>query len=186
MINKIGALVLILILSPLIGGGYGIIHDQITYTISPEYFTKFKFYQFGFVEFFGASPRLGAIFVGFLATWWMGLPIGIILGAFSLLFANAKQMLKNWLRAIGVTIVITLLTSAIAVTIWLIKEAAYPSDFSTYPLPYFVPDNVPINNLKAFFTVGTIHNFSYLGGLIGLIGGCIYLYKGYKKTKNHP
>ena len=27
----------------LIAGAYGILHDQITYAISPEYFTQFKF-----------------------------------------------------------------------------------------------------------------------------------------------
>ncbi len=31
----------------LLSGLYGIIHDQISYTVSPEYFTKFKFQQFG-------------------------------------------------------------------------------------------------------------------------------------------
>lgn len=29
-------------LAPLIGGLYGILHDQLTYTISPEYYTKFN------------------------------------------------------------------------------------------------------------------------------------------------
>jgi hypothetical protein len=35
----------------LIAGVYGILHDQITFTISPEYFTEFKSAQFPYVDF---------------------------------------------------------------------------------------------------------------------------------------
>jgi hypothetical protein len=31
----------------LLSGAYGAIHNQVSYTVSPEYFTKFKFVQFG-------------------------------------------------------------------------------------------------------------------------------------------
>jgi len=51
---------------------YGIIHDQITYSISPEYYTKFKFYQFGLIKSpndFVHNPRQMAIIVGIMATW---------------------------------------------------------------------------------------------------------------------
>ncbi|MFT6321394.1 MAG: hypothetical protein ACJAT4_002324 [Granulosicoccus sp.] len=41
--NKFLAFLLILILAPVLAGIYGIIYDQITYTISPEYYIKFKF-----------------------------------------------------------------------------------------------------------------------------------------------
>ena len=36
----------IVLLSILIAGLYGVVHNQISYTVSPEYFTKFKFEQF--------------------------------------------------------------------------------------------------------------------------------------------
>lgn len=45
--NKLKVFLLIIILPTIIAGFYGILHDQLTYTISSEYFTKFKFYQFG-------------------------------------------------------------------------------------------------------------------------------------------
>lgn len=38
--------VLLMILACLIAGVYGALHNQISYTVAPEYFTKFKFYQF--------------------------------------------------------------------------------------------------------------------------------------------
>jgi hypothetical protein len=52
-------------------GIYGILHDQITYSISPEYFTRLKFHQFHYANF-GLPTRIFVGEVGFLATWWVG------------------------------------------------------------------------------------------------------------------
>lgn len=50
MIYKLLSFLLIIFVSPFIAGLYGVLHDQLTYTIAPEYYTKFKFYQFGLWE----------------------------------------------------------------------------------------------------------------------------------------
>ena len=44
-------------LGAVLAGLYGILHDEITYTISPEYFTRLKFYQFDYADF-GLPPRV--------------------------------------------------------------------------------------------------------------------------------
>src|SRR5688572_4894387 len=79
---------IIILIGCIVAGLYGIIHDQLTYTISPEYYTKFKFYQFRLAdegdEAIFQSPRLWVSLVGFMATWWTGIPIAVILGLFSL------------------------------------------------------------------------------------------------------
>lgn len=56
----------------LIAGTFGILHDQITYTISPEYFTRMKFDQFKVWDM-GFPRRVFVAEIGFLATWWVGL-----------------------------------------------------------------------------------------------------------------
>jgi len=45
--KKFFVFVFLVLFAILLSGLYGIIHDQISYTVSPEYFTKFKFQQFG-------------------------------------------------------------------------------------------------------------------------------------------
>lgn len=55
----------------LFAGIYGILHDQVTYTLAPEYFTRFKFTQFSYANF-GLSDRLFVAIIGVLATWWVG------------------------------------------------------------------------------------------------------------------
>jgi hypothetical protein len=58
-------------LGALIAGPYGVAHDQVTYSISPEYFTRLKFQQFEYANF-GFPPRFFVAEIGFLATWWVG------------------------------------------------------------------------------------------------------------------
>src|SRR5262245_58028888 len=53
---------------------YGILHDQVTARVCVEYFT------IGHPPYFNTdSPTLLALGWGFLATWWVGLPLGILL-----------------------------------------------------------------------------------------------------------
>src|SRR5512137_2235558 len=60
------------LIGALVAGGYGVLHDQVTYSIAPEYFTNLKFKQFHFANL-GLGDRVFVSAVGFLATWWVGL-----------------------------------------------------------------------------------------------------------------
>lgn len=177
--NKFVALILLLIIAPILGGVYGIIHDQITYSISEEYYTKFKFIQFN-LENWGLgknigtgkapeiilnSPRFGVTIVGALATWWVGLIMGIFLGIIGLIHRNGKMMFNSSIKAIVLAAGIALLTGLIGFTygkFFLVKN----------PPNWYLPDN--LIDRDHFVMVGSMHNFSYLGGIIGLICGIIY------------
>ncbi|HEX8575109.1 MAG TPA: hypothetical protein VF677_02340 [Flavobacterium sp.] len=69
--KKLGVLFLTIMIATLIAAVYGALHDQITYSISSEYFTVFKFDQFGFLDWGNNSPRLTTALIGILATWWV-------------------------------------------------------------------------------------------------------------------
>src|SRR6202521_2478913 len=59
------------VVGSLLSGLYGILHDQATYSISHEYFTRLKFLQFHYANI-GLPPRVFVAEIGFLATWWVG------------------------------------------------------------------------------------------------------------------
>ncbi len=67
----------------LIAGCFGVLHDQVTYTISPEYFTRMKFEQFAVWDF-GFPRRVFVSEIGFLASWWVGLIAGWFLARLAL------------------------------------------------------------------------------------------------------
>jgi len=166
----------IIILGCVIGGLYGIIHDQLTYTISPEYYTKFKFYQFGLAasgnEAIFPTPRLQVSLVGFRATWWMGLFIGIILGILGLFHTDNRQMFLITMKAMLMTMAVALATGFIGLAYgkWVLAKNG---------VTWRLPQN--LINKENFIAVGSMHNFSYLGGAAGLIVAIIYSIRQRKK-----
>ncbi|MGB3468316.1 MAG: hypothetical protein WBA74_23725, partial [Cyclobacteriaceae bacterium] len=68
--QKILVFIAIVLISPVIAAVYGIIHDQITYTLSSEYYTNFKFIQFGLspthTTWHPDSPRAVVALVGIM------------------------------------------------------------------------------------------------------------------------
>ncbi len=73
----------------LISGFYGAAHNQISYTVSPDYFHAFKFIQFEMPA--NLHNRLGAAIVGWEASWWMGVLIGIPILSVALIMPGANS-----------------------------------------------------------------------------------------------
>jgi hypothetical protein len=169
--KKVFTVFLISILAALLAGIYGILHDQITYNISPEYYTKFKFIQFNiYPDHFGT--RTSVSLVGFFATWWFGFISGFILGIVNLLKKDWRIMLKASFKSIFITLITTL---TIGIFGLIYGEFFLSEDSKSNFESWFIPEDVI--DFKNFIVVGTIHNFGYIGGIIGLVLGVIYSYK---------
>ena len=169
MAKKIGILILVIFLSIIIASIYGILHNQISYSISSEYFTKFKFEQLGFWDYaFGNNNRKKIAFIGILATWWFGLLIGLIHGIVGLFQQTHKIMWKSTLGAIIWNLGIAIGIGIIGI---LIGKFIVANLNLTWDFPADLIDK------KNFIAVGTMHEFSYVGGIIGLIYGILYQLK---------
>ncbi|WP_299112780.1 hypothetical protein [uncultured Winogradskyella sp.] len=169
MINKVFVLFGVVVLSVVIASAYGAIHNQITYSISEEYFTKLKFNQFGLWNgAFGNNGFKKSAFVGVLATWWFGAIIGLIIGILTIFIFNFNKKLKIILKQVFLVLVFAVLAGIIGFLVGklFINDLGMNSNF--------------ISNLddpKAFVIAGSIHNFSYLGGLVGLFYSVFHLFK---------
>ena len=164
--RKFGILTATIFITIILAGLYGIIHDQITYSISPEYFTKFKYQQFGFEPAWFGGHRQTVAFIGFLATWWMGLFIGALLGLIGLIFSNYKMMLK----AITIGIKITFITAVLFALVGFFWGKYHLINTG---VDWWLPDG--LINTDQFIIVGSIHNSSYLGGIVGILLAIIYM-----------
>jgi hypothetical protein len=176
MRKKIGHLILIVIISVFLASIYGIIHNQISYSISPEYFTKFKFEQFGIIKFSIDFPRYCAGIVGVASTWWFGLLIGLIIGIVGFFLPTTKMMWKSAFGAIIRTFIIAIGFGIIGI---LVGKLIISNLNTTWNIPADLTDQ------KSFLTSGTMHSFSYLGGVIGLIYGIMYQLKIKKANAQH-
>lgn len=111
------------------------------------------------------NPRIQVSAVGFMATWWMGLPIGLILGLVGLIHADKNTMLRVTMGAIILTIIVAFITGLVGL--------AYGRLYLAYTrVNWWLPNNLV--DIKNFIAVGSMHNFSYIGGLTGLIAGIVY------------
>jgi hypothetical protein len=159
---KVVLVPVLLVIACLFAGSYGAIHNQISYTVSPEYFTQFKFHQFRIAE--GTPHRIGVAIVGWNAAWWMGIVIGIILIPFGLLIRGNANYFWGMIRVFGIVTLTTLLTGLAALALaYVFLDSDNVGRISRYGNE--ITDDV------AFARAGTMHNLSYLGGLAGIITG---------------
>ena len=162
------------VIACLFAGTYGALHNQVSYSVSPEYFTKFKFHQFGLIHF---QDRLGAAFVGWEAAWWMGIVIGVVLIPLGLVIRGNVNYFLGMIRVFGVVALTTMLVGLAALAIaFLILDADNVGEISRYGNE--ITDDV------AFARAGTMHNFSYLGGLLGIVTGGLIIFRFRRRVDN--
>lgn len=153
----------------LIAGIYGIVHDQITFSIGPEYFTEFKFQQFFYLP--KDQPEwLIVAEIGFLATWWVGFFAGWFMARLSIPHLPWRQAAALSLQGVCVMTGTSLLAAVIA-CLWAPTRAEDPR-MENWDGMFAGRDVI---DTVAFAQVGYIHNASYLGGLIGLILALLWM-----------
>jgi hypothetical protein len=159
----------LLLAGSLIAGLYGAIHNQVSYTVSPEFFHKFKFIQFRIPSMF--HNRLGASIVGFNASIWTGLAAGLPL----VLLGFVHREPRTYTRHVLVAFLIVALSAfcwAVA-ALWLIDQYGRFLPPGSTILAASTPEGV--KDRMAFTNAGMMHNLGYIGGVIGVLGGAVYL-----------
>lgn len=136
---------------------YGIVHDQLTYLISPEFYTKIRFPQY---NIHSNAARWGVSLVAIYSSWKIGFIFSIIITAMGAIHNYTKLFVKYTVEAYLV----------VATTTSIISFVGYLLELSK--------DNINNGN---FLMVQSIHNFTYIGGIIGMfLGLCWHFYR--KKT----
>lgn len=146
-------------LGALVAGGYGILHDQLTYTLAPEYFLRLKFGQFGWVDF-GWPDRTRVAGIGLLATWWVGF-IGTWLFARVALARDSQlsfpaRIIRLWLVMFGAAL------AGGSAGYWL-----GPVGYGRLPAWTASLTDMGVADGAAFTQVAGIHWGGYLGALAG-------------------
>ena len=157
--KKVFLIPLLFIFACLVAGLYGVIHNQVSYTVSLDYFHQYKFIQFNIASSF--QNRIGASIVGWHASWWMGIVIGIIIIPVGLIIPTPKKYL----------ITVSKSFSIVAFTSFITGISALVYAFLTINndnVQEIIIYNNTISDPTSFMRAGTMHNFSYIGGLLGI------------------
>ncbi|HEX7711952.1 MAG TPA: hypothetical protein VF418_13550 [Sphingomonadaceae bacterium] len=136
---------------------YGILHDQVTAHVCVEYFTIAHPPVFP-----TESPFLLARGWGVIATWWVGLPLGIMLAAAARIGRNAKLGLAELRRPIILLMAFSgcaaLLSGVVGASLVATKVMELPGEWSSL---------IPSHKWSAFAFDLWAHAASYLIGALG-------------------
>jgi hypothetical protein len=153
---------------------YGVAHDQVTARICVEYFTM------GHPLIFPThSPTLLAFGWGVVATWWVGLPLGVLLAAAARLGRRPKltwiELQRPILRLLLVMAGCALLAGivggllAIRHAVWLVEPLA---------------TRVPADRHVPFLIDLWVHSASYTAGIVGGIVLAIWTWRHRKNISS--
>ena len=176
-VRKILTIFLVAAMASVIAGLYGVINDQITFSISSEYYTKYRFLQYNLVQVEGDSriiyPRILVVLVTFLSTWWFPLISGLIIIIFNLIQNTWKMLLKTSVLAMLISILITVFFAIIGFILGSLIISKLPKYY--FADWCFIPDK--LNDYENYITAGTMDVFNSFGGFLGLIVAIFYSYK---------
>lgn len=158
------ALVATVLAGACIAGFYGALHDQVSYWISPEYFTRMKFAQFGVLRLAKDTPRVAAGDVGFLATWWVGAIGGWLIGR-----AGRPSQWRVSLRALGLCVLVVLVAGVTGALLGMLRVQGELASWSEWR------EGLGIRDLESFVIVAYIHDAGYAGALLGIVAAMVYV-----------
>ena len=139
---------------------FGALHNQLSYTVGPDYFYTIKFPQFGIPD--DTPPRIGAAQVGALASWWMGAIVGVPAFLYGLLAVpQARSYLAAGIGAIGLVLVMTTFAALAGLVGGMVADTTGLLD------PYLTPPDGM--DRSDFLRAGIMHEASYLGGALGAL-----------------
>jgi hypothetical protein len=136
---------------------YGICQDQVTARICVEYFT------IGHPRVVDSeSPTVLAFVWGFLATWWVGLPLGVLLALAARAGRRPRLGWRDLVRPIGVLLLVVGSVAALAGGFGRSQAKA-----GTVHLLEPMATEVPADRHVDFLTDLWIHDAAYAVGFVG-------------------
>lgn len=145
---------------------FGILHDLITANICIEYFT---IAHPKVIE--SQNPFLLALVWGALATWWVGLILGILIVGFNAIGKSDKVPFSRIKRYVIRLLLIMPLTSLVAGLIGYILART-----NAIHLIGELAETIPFEKQQAFLAVAWAHVSSYIVGFIGGIVICMKIW----------
>ena len=141
---------------------YGIVHDQVTARMCVEYFTV------GHAPVFGTDdPTLLGIGWGIIATWWVGLLLGVPLAVVARAGSRPRRSVGSLVRPVAYLLAVMAACAVVAgMAGWLLASSG--AVFLVGPIARELPSDRHVPFLADMWA----HSASYL---VGLVGGIVVM-----------
>ncbi len=146
---------------------YGVLHDQITYTISPEFYHLIRFPKYGITVDAG---RWGVAQVAIINTWKIGLLVSTVISFAGLIHSNNPKIIRYTLEAFVLAISIAAFMSLVGYV------------FGKFNQDQLSKLSDHVVGKEGFLVVQTIHNFTYIGSLLGMFAAIYFQF--YRRKRN--
>lgn len=168
---------------------YGVMHDQITARICPEYFTQ-GFHKYSIAYWYGPifgrakkvlentkSPTVIGLVWGPIATWWVGTMMGVPAALAARIGSHNQLNVQDLAKPLAVTLVLTGAGAVIggARGYYKARDPEFRKQF--FNDHWRAMDGVPQDGIHGFITDAYAHLVAYNVGAasgLGLIGYIIY------------
>jgi len=138
--------------------GYGVVHDQITVRVCLEYFTIAHPHL---IE--STSPTVLGLFWGVVATWWVGVLLGVPLAIAARAGGWPRLSARNLRRSILILLLVMACCAALAgMAVWLTTRSNDPFDLAD-----LTGDRIPPHMRSRFLSAWAAHLTSYGTGFLG-------------------
>lgn len=149
---------------------YGIVHDQITARVCVEYFTV------GHPPVFGTeNPTLLGIGWGIIATWWVGLMLGVPLAVAARSGSRTKRSVGSLVRPVACLLAVMAACALVAGIAgwWLASSGAVI-------LVGPIARQLPADRHVPFLADAWAHSASYL---VGFVGGIVVIVRVWRSRR---
>jgi hypothetical protein len=146
---------------------YGILHDQVTARICLEYFTGFHPPVFP-----TQSPTLLAFGWGVIATWWVGLFLGLLLTVAARAGSRPKFTAAMLVRPVGRLLIVMACSAFIAGV-----SGFFLATHGLAREPEWMAPALTSSTYPRFMADWFAHNASYASGILGGIILCVLQYR---------
>lgn len=146
---------------------YGVVHDQVTARICIEYFTVFHP-----PVFVTQSPTLLGLGWGIIATWWVGLFLGLLLALSTRAGSRPKLSAAQQIRPIAMMLLVMACCALIAGLMgFVLARHGFLAE------PDWITPPLASSSYPAFVAAWCAHSASYASGFFGGLVLCILQYR---------
>lgn len=145
--------------------GYGMIQDQVSTRLCPEYFTHFHNPIPGVTD-----PTLMGVAWGFLGAWWGGALFGYFAGLTATIGKTPPLNVRQLVLPMALTVLAV--GGAVAVTGWVVASYA---DQLNVEVDQYIAGPVPAERRRALMVVACYHQAAYILSIVGSIACCVWV-----------
>lgn len=149
----------------LIAGTYGALHNQISYSISAEFFDRILFPRLRIPDAW--CNRWGASAVGWMSAWWTGL----FFGPPMVLITQRRCRPEN----LSGVLIVAFLVAVVSNMVCELGAVSLATMVITRPMTAHWGIPIGVEDPVAFARAGIMHDASYAGGVLATIAGCVFI-----------